>query len=223
MSHSTKTPEDCKTWFVIFFLSRILWLQVVKSSNIRHFPFPSRVYKCCDSCSEINLFFSPLSSYYLSSLVKKGVPCVWDISCGRGSSPLTLAEGPNSVAFLCIKSEFPGQPRGGVRGLQMTNEIQICFSNTKPYKNEVQMRFSKWCENEKRNSYLFFNVMRKRKTKNGNGIWIPFSHAIEKRLALRYTHSTDPFSTATKTPVLGNLFKFKRFAITFARAFCHWG
>ena len=29
--------------------------------------------------------------------------------------------------------------------------------------------------------------MRKPK-KNGNGIWIPFSHAIEKRLALRYTH-----------------------------------
>ena len=27
------------------------------------------------------------------------------------------------------------------------------------------------------------------KTKNVNGIWIPFSHAIEKRLALRYTHS----------------------------------
>ena len=56
------------------------------------------------------------------------------------------------------------QPRGGVRGLQMTgasnpffksratttNEIQICFSNNKPYKNEIQIRFSKWCENEKR-------------------------------------------------------------------------
>ena len=35
--------------------------------------------------------------------------------------------------------------------------------------------------------------------------------------------STDPFSAATKTLVLGNLFKLKRFAITFARAFCHWG
>ena len=55
--------------------------------------------------------------------------------------------------------------------------------------------------NGKRNSDLFFNVMRKRKmkiksvfpchmwTKNGNGIWIPFSYAIEKRLALRYMHS----------------------------------
>ena len=35
--------------------------------------------------------------------------------------------------------------------------------------------------------------------------------------------STDPFSTATKILVLGNLFKFERFAITFERAFCHWG
>ena len=34
--------------------------------------------------------------------------------------------------------------------------------------------------------------------------------------------STDPFS-ATKTLVLGNLFKTVRFAITFARAVCHWG
>ena len=35
---------------------------------------------------------------------------------------------------------------------KMTNEIQICFS--------------KWWENEKRNSNPFFKVMRKRKTKN---------------------------------------------------------
>ena len=43
-------------------------------------------------------------------------------------------------------------------------------------------------KNKKQNSNLFFNVMQKRKTKNGNGIWMPFSHAIEKRLALRCTH-----------------------------------
>ena len=40
-------------------------------------------------------------------------------------------------------------------------------------KSKIQICFSMSCENEK---------------KNGNGIWIPFSHAIEKRLALRYTH-----------------------------------
>ena len=30
-----------------FFLSRILWLQVVKCSNVPHFPSPSRICKCC--------------------------------------------------------------------------------------------------------------------------------------------------------------------------------
>ena len=35
--------------------------------------------------------------------------------------------GENSVALLCIKSEFPGKPRGGVRGLQMTGAV-IRFS-----------------------------------------------------------------------------------------------
>ena len=33
----------------------------------------------------------------------------------------------------------------------------------------------------------------------------------------------DPFSAATKTLVFVNLFKLVRFAITFARAVCHWG
>ena len=35
--------------------------------------------------------------------------------------------------------------------------------------------------------------------------------------------STDPFSAAMKTLLLSNLFKLVRFAITFARAVCHWG
>ena len=41
----------------------------------------------------------------------------------------------------------------------------------------------------------------------------------------KVTHSstsTDPFSATTKTLVLGNLFKHVWFAITFARAVCHW-
>ena len=65
-------------------------------------------------------------------------------------------------------------------------------------KTEIHFRFSKRCEI--RSSKPFFKVSRKRKakfnsvfqchakTKNGNGTWIPFSYAIEKRLALRYTH-----------------------------------
>ena len=46
---------------------------------------------------------------------------------------------------------------------------------------------------------------------------------LRRNKATNSSTSTDPFSAATKTLVLGNLFKFERFAITFARAFCHWG
>ena len=48
-----------------------------------------------------------------------------------------------------------------------TNEIQICFSITShtKMKNEIQILYPKWCKNEKRNSYPFVKVMRKRKTK----------------------------------------------------------
>ena len=96
-------------------------------------------------------------------------------------------------------------------------------------KNEIQIRFSKWWENEKQkpkfkspfqsaaktknekqNSNPFFNVTSRQKTKNRNGDGIPFYkaeekrkikmkfkflffYAIEKRLALRYTHSHGPF------------------------------
>ena len=89
-------------------------------------------------------------------------------------------------------------------------------------KNEIQIRFSKWWENEKqkpkfkspfqsaaktknekRNSNPFSNVTSRQKTKNRNVNGIPFykaeenrkitmkcecHYAIEKRLALRYTH-----------------------------------
>ena len=46
---------------------------------------------------------------------------------------------------------------------------------------------------------------------------------LRRNKATNCSISIDPFSAATKTLVLGNLFKFERFAITFARAFCHWG
>ena len=55
-------------------------------------------------------------------------------------------------------------------------------------KYEVQFRFSKLIENEKQKAKFKSVFQCHVKTKNVNGIWIPFSHAIEKRLALRYTH-----------------------------------
>ena len=55
-------------------------------------------------------------------------------------------------------------------------------------KYEVQNRFSKLGENEKQKAKFKSVFQCHAKTKNGYGTWIPLSHAIEKRLALRYTH-----------------------------------
>ena len=49
---------------------------------------------------------------------------------------------------------------------------------------------------------------------------VPF---LRKNKATNSSFSTDPFSAAMRTLVLGNLFKLVRFVITFARAVCHWG
>ena len=46
---------------------------------------------------------------------------------------------------------------------------------------------------------------------------------LRKKNATNSSTSTDRFSAATKTLVLGKLFKFVRFAITFARAVRYWG
>ena len=78
---------------------------------------------------------------------------------------------------------------GGEGGIaKTTNETPIFFSITSnaKMKKEIQIHFSKWCENEKekRSSNPFFKV--RRKTKTVSEIWIPLSYAIEKRLALRY-------------------------------------
>ena len=59
-------------------------------------------------------------------------------------------------------------------------------------KYEVQIRFSKLGENGKRKVKFKSVFQRHAKTKNGHGTWIPFSHAVEKRLALKYTHSHGP-------------------------------
>ena len=55
-------------------------------------------------------------------------------------------------------------------------------------KTEIDIRFSKWCENEKQKAKFKSVFQCHAKTKNGYGTWILFSNAIEKRLALRYTH-----------------------------------
>ena len=44
---------------------------------------------------------------------------------------------------------------------------------------------------------------------------------LRRNKATNFSTSNHPFSAATKTRVSGNLFKFERFAITFARPFCH--
>ena len=86
-------------------------------------------------------------------------------------------------------SSSAGGGGGGEGGIaKTTNETPIFFSITSnaKMKKEIQIHFSKWCENEKekRSSNPFFKV--RRKTKTVSEIWIPLSYAIEKRLALRY-------------------------------------
>ena len=61
------------------------------------------------------------------------------------------------------------------------------FSDAKT-KYEVQNHFSKLGENEKQKPKFKSVFQCNAKTKNVNDIWIPFSHAIDKRLAPRYTH-----------------------------------
>ena len=60
------------------------------------------------------------------------------------------------------------------------------FQRDAKTKYEVQNRFSKLVENEKQKAKFKSVFQCHAKTKNGNGTWIPFSHAIEKRLVLRY-------------------------------------
>ena len=98
---------------------------------------------------------SRLSSYHLSSIVKKREyrVCVRHIIKGGGVYySLWPREEENSLTFGYIKSECSGQPWGGGRGFKW---LDWCSDP-----------FFKSCKNDKRNSDLFFTVMRKRKTKN---------------------------------------------------------
>ena len=52
-------------------------------------------------------------------------------------------------------------------------------------KYEVQIRFSKLSENEKQKAKFRSVLQCHAKTKNVNGIWIPFSHAIRKTVGTK--------------------------------------
>ena len=165
-----------RLWNLIcnFLLSRILWLQVVKCSNVRHFPSPSRICKCCNSC----VFFRGYHHIICHPLLKKGVPCVcktyhWGV---RGV-------GVGEVYYsLCPRGEenswMPRSTPRGWPGLQMTALVQwsvfqvmqkwqtkfkSVFQSDEKTRNEIQIRFQSNAKtkNEKRNSYPFFKVMRK--------------------------------------------------------------
>ena len=99
--------------------------------------------------------FSRLSSYYLSSIVKKREyrVCVKHIIRGGGGVYYSLwpRGEENSLSFGYIKSECPGLPWGGGWGFKW---LDWCSDP-----------FFKSCKNDKRNSDLFFKVIRKRETK----------------------------------------------------------
>ena len=63
-------------------------------------------------------------------------------------------------------------------------------------------------------SYCVFALLRKPPTSFSLAPKVP---VLRRNKATDSSTSTDPFSAATKTLVLDNLFKLERFAITFAR------
>ena len=122
--------------------------------------------------------------------------CVRHIIRGGGSLLLIWPRGEeNSLTFGYIKSECSGQPWGGGRGFKW---LDWCSDP-----------FFKSCKNDKRNSDLFFKVMRKRetkfksvfqsnaKTKNENEIHIRFSKWCENEK--RKLKSISVFQSDAKT------------------------
>ena len=149
-----------RLWNLIcnFLLSLILWLQMVRCSNVRHFPSPWRICSCCDSC----VFFRDYHHVICHPLLKKGVPCVcvcktyhWE----GGSLLLTLAlERGKFTYFQLHKKWMPRSAPRGWQGLQMTGLVQwsvfqvmqkwqtkfrSVFQSDAKTRNEIQIRFSK--------------------------------------------------------------------------------
>ena len=147
-----------RLWNLIcnFLLSRILWLQVVKCSNVRHFPSPSRICKCCDSC----VFFRGYLHIICHPLLKREYRvCVRHIIAGGGVYYSLWPRGEeNSLTFSYIKSKCPGPTLSGWPGLQMIGLVQwslfqvmqkwqtkfrSVFQSDEKTRNEIQIRFSK--------------------------------------------------------------------------------
>ena len=176
-------------------------------------------------------FFRGYHHIICHPLLKKGVPCVcntyhWE---GRGVYySLWARREKNSLNFSYIKSECPSQPRGGGRGFKWLDwcsdpllkpckndkrnsdlffkvmrkretKFKSVFQSNAKTKNEIHIRFSKWCENEKRKLKLisvfqsdakakyeirsskpFFKVRRKRKAKSKIQICLSMSCENEK-------------------------------------------
>ena len=133
-------------------------------------------------------------------------PVIWN------SAPPSLwpRREENSLTFSYIKSECPGQPRGGGRGFKCLDWCSDTFfksykndkrnsdlvfkvmrkretkfksvlqSNVKT-KNEIHIRFSKWCENEKRKLKLISVFQSDAKTKNETRSSKPFFKVRRKR------------------------------------------
>ena len=166
LSHSTKNSRRLWNLICNFLLSRILWLQVVKCSNVRHFPSPSRICKCC-GC----VFFRGYHHIICHPLLKKGIPCVCKTyHWGRGGRKLLLTLAPERGKFTYSQLHKKCMPRSTPRGwpgLQMTELVQwsvfqvmpkwqtkfrSVFHSDDKTRNEIAIRFSKLCENEKRNT-----------------------------------------------------------------------
>ena len=116
--------------------------------------------------------FSRLSSYHLSSIVKKREyrVCVRHIIKGGGSLLLTLAPGRGKFTYFrlhkkwMLRSTLRGWP-----GLQMTGLVQwSLFQVMQKWQTKFRSVFQSNAKtkNEEQNSYPFFKVMRKRKTKH---------------------------------------------------------
>ena len=145
-----------RLWNLIcnFFLSRILWLQVVKCWNVRHFPSPWRICKCCDSC----LFFRSYHHIICHPLLKREYRVCVRYIIGRGGVYYSLwpRREKNSLTFSYIKSESPGQPRESGRGFKWldwcsdpffksckSDKRNSVFQSDAKTRNEIQIRFSR--------------------------------------------------------------------------------
>ena len=92
------------------------------------FSCPSRGFKCCHSCSQINVFiFTAIIIFVIPCYeltFKREYPACWTYGFGRVHHSL-LPRGPgSSLACIC-----PGHARrgGGVRGFQMTGALAEMF------------------------------------------------------------------------------------------------